>query len=74
MTKKLMSFNDVGILPVQGNDFRIHFVGRAKETKFIKDEVESCSDDNDDDADDADDDDVDVDIDDDEKNSIVEFR
>lgn len=73
MTKKLMSFNDVGILPVQGNDFRIHFVGRAKETKFIKDEVESCSDDNDNDGDDADYD-VDVDIDDDEQNRIVGFR
>ena len=73
MTKKLMSFNDVGILPVQGNDFRIHFVGRAKETKFIKDEVESCSDDNDNDGDDADYD-VDVDIDDDEQNRIVGLR
>ena len=68
-----MSFNDVGILPVQGNDFRIHFAGRAKETKFIKDEVESCSDDNDNDGDDADYD-VDVDIDDDEQNRIVGFR
>lgn len=68
-----MSFNDVGILPVQGNDFRIHFVGRAKETKFIKDEVESCSDDNDNDGDDADYD-VDVDIDDDEQNRIVGLR
>lgn len=68
-----MSFNDVGILPVQGNDFRIHFVGRAKETKVIKDEVESCSDDNDNDGDDADYD-VDVDIDDDEQNRIVGFR